>query len=195
MFLDEGKMDRKAVRSKILTGSLKVLKEKGARFTMDDLARCLSMSKKTIYKVFSDKEAILTDLVDNVFDQVAKDQKIILDDRDLSVVDKLRGILCVLPVEARGINFAELFRFRGKYPRPYQRMESRIESNWEPTFELIQRGIEERQLRPVNPSVIKVIYESTIERLLYGDRAAEMELDYNEALEEVASLIIDGIKS
>ena len=188
-------MDRKAVRSKILTGSLKVLKEKGARFTMDDLARCLSMSEKTIYKVFPDKEAILTDLVDNVFDQVAKDQKIILDDRDLSVVDKLRGILCVLPVEARGINFAELFRFREKYPRPYQRMESRIESNWEPTFELIQRGIEERQLRPVNPSVIKVIYESTIERLLYGDRAAEMELDYNEALEEVASLIIDGIKN
>lgn len=189
-----GKMDRKAVRSKILTGSLKVLKEKGARFTMDDLARCLSMSKKTIYKVFPDKEAILAELVDEVFDRVAKEQKVLLEDLSLSVSDKLRGILCVLPVEARGINFSEFFCFRDKYPKPYERMENRIESNWEPTFELIRRGMEEGEIRPVNPRVIKVIYESAIERLLYGRKTAEMELDYDEALEQIAGVIIEGIK-
>lgn len=188
-------MNKEQVRSKILAGSLVTLKTRGARFTMDELARYLSMSKKTIYRIFPDKESILADLVDDVFDRVAREQEMILCDRNLSTLGKLEGIFCVLPAEARGINFADLFCYRGKYPKPYERIEARIESNWEPTFRLIHEGINEGSIRPVNPHVIKIIYESAIESLLYGRNLAEMDLDYNEALEEMAAVIIHGIRN
>src|SRR3712207_6284786 len=109
-------MDRNEVKKKVLKGALAVLKERGVRFTMDDLAGHLTMSKKTIYKVFDDKESILCDLVDSVFDRVKSEQEEIMAYEGLSTVEKLRGILCVLPQETREINFAELYLAKERYP-------------------------------------------------------------------------------
>ena len=36
----------------ILEGTIKAFNEKGLKFTMDDVAKILGMSKKTIYTVF-----------------------------------------------------------------------------------------------------------------------------------------------
>ena len=43
------------LRESILEGTLKAFNQKGLKFTMDDLAGILGMSKKTIYTVFRDK--------------------------------------------------------------------------------------------------------------------------------------------
>ena len=44
------------LRESILEGTLKAFNQKGLKFTMDDLAGILGMSKKTIYTVFRDKD-------------------------------------------------------------------------------------------------------------------------------------------
>jgi AcrR family transcriptional regulator len=46
------------IRNAILEGTIQVFNEKGLKFTMDDIASLLGMSKKTIYKVFRDKEEL-----------------------------------------------------------------------------------------------------------------------------------------
>ena len=45
-------------KTKILEATIKVFNKKGLKFTMDDIASELSMSKKTIYTVFKDKETM-----------------------------------------------------------------------------------------------------------------------------------------
>ena len=40
------------LRENILENTLKVFNQKGLKFTMDDIAREMSISKKTIYTVF-----------------------------------------------------------------------------------------------------------------------------------------------
>ena len=44
-----------------------VYKKKGMRFTMDDLAKEMSRSKKTIYTVFRDKKHLFLEEVDFFF--------------------------------------------------------------------------------------------------------------------------------
>ena len=39
------------LRKMILNGTMEVFNEKGLKFTMDDIAKQLKISKKTIYKV------------------------------------------------------------------------------------------------------------------------------------------------
>ena len=56
------------LRVRILDEAAKLFNEKGIRFTMDDLARSLAMSKKTIYTVFKDKRSIMTETIDRFFD-------------------------------------------------------------------------------------------------------------------------------
>ena len=52
------------LKETILEGTLKAFNEKGLKFTMDDIAEKLGMSKKTIYTVFEDKESLFLDMVD-----------------------------------------------------------------------------------------------------------------------------------
>lgn len=51
----------------ILEGTIKAFNEKGLKFTMDDVAKILGMSKKTIYTVFRDKESMFLAMVDYMF--------------------------------------------------------------------------------------------------------------------------------
>ena len=48
----------------ILEGALQAFRQKGLKFTMDDIAKILGISKKTIYTVFQDKEALFLAMVD-----------------------------------------------------------------------------------------------------------------------------------
>lgn len=51
-------------RQTILEGTIRAFNRKGLKFTMDDVAKELSMSKKTIYTVFRDKESLFFAMVD-----------------------------------------------------------------------------------------------------------------------------------
>ena len=46
------------LREKILQGTMQAFNQKGLKFTMDDIAHILGISKKTIYQVFADKGVI-----------------------------------------------------------------------------------------------------------------------------------------
>ena len=56
----------------ILEGTIKAFNEKGLKFTMDDVAKILGMSKKTIYTVFRDKESMFLAMVDYMFDPLRR---------------------------------------------------------------------------------------------------------------------------
>ena len=85
------------LQKNILDATLRVFDQKGLKFTMDDLAKELSISKKTIYTVYDDKEALFLAMVDYIFDSIKESEQMILTDPSLSVVEKLHRILGVLP--------------------------------------------------------------------------------------------------
>ena len=51
------------MEKRIIEGALRIVARQGVRFTMDELATELGMSKKTIYTVFSDKNELLLAMV------------------------------------------------------------------------------------------------------------------------------------
>lgn len=76
---------------------------------MDDLAKELSISKKTIYTVYDDKEALFLAMVDYIFDSIKESEQMILTDPSLSVVEKLHRILGVLPEGYQNIDLRKLY--------------------------------------------------------------------------------------
>ena len=85
------------LREQILEGTLQVFNYKGMKFTMDDIAHNLGISKKTIYTVFKNKEEMFLELVDYLFDGIKEEELRIYEDDSLSTVEKVRMILGVLP--------------------------------------------------------------------------------------------------
>ena len=52
------------LKERIINAAIDVFSIKGLKFTMDDIAKHLSISKKTIYSVFLDKEEMLLAIAD-----------------------------------------------------------------------------------------------------------------------------------
>ena len=72
------------LQQKILEGTIEAFNQKGLKFTMDDLAGILGMSKKTIYTVFSDKTSLFLSMVDYLFDTIKESERAILENEALS---------------------------------------------------------------------------------------------------------------
>ena len=51
------------LRETILEETIQAFNKKGLKFTMDDIAALLGISKKTIYTVFQDKNTLVSEMV------------------------------------------------------------------------------------------------------------------------------------
>ena len=186
-------MNLEEAKERILEGTIVVFNRKGLKFTMDDLAREIGMSKKTVYSIFSDKESLFFEMVDYCFDRIKESEAKVDQDTSLSTTEKLRMLLGVLPDGYREIDFRQLYLLKAKYPAIYAKVEERLESGWERTLSLIEKGIKEGVFRPVHVSILKSMFEATLEQFFQRDILIHAGISYSEALDEVVRIMIDGI--
>ncbi len=180
-------------REKILEATLKVFNRKGLKFTMDDIASELGMSKKTIYAAFTDKESMFLGMVDYCFDKIKVQKDLVLEDEALSTTEKLRKVLGVMPDGYREIDFGKLYVLKDRYPKIYRQVEARLESGWEGVMLLIEQGIKEGVIRPINTCILKTMMEATLEQFFQRDVLVMNRISYSDALQEVVDILIQGI--
>ena len=180
-------------REKILEATLKVFNRKGLKFTMDDIASELGMSKKTIYAAFKDKESMFLGMVDYCFDKIKVQKDLVLEDEALSTTEKLRKVLGVMPDGYREIDFGKLYVLKDKYPMIYRQVEARLESGWEGVMLLIEQGIKEGVIRSINTCILKTMMEATLEQFFQRDVLVMNRISYSDALQEVVDILIQGI--
>ncbi len=181
------------LKERILEAAIGAFNEKGIRFTMDDLARRLNISKKTIYTVFQDKETLSIEMIDYCFDRIKESEAEVLQNENLSLEEKLRNILGVLPEGYRDIDFRQLYVVKEKYPSYYKKIEERLENGWERTIDIIQQGIAEGVFRPVNIPIYKTMLEATLEQFFQRDVLIQNGISYKEALDEVVNILVEGV--
>ena len=176
-------------KERILKGTIQAFNEKGLKFTMDDLARILGMSKKTIYVEFTDKNSLFLAMVDYLFDGIKESEEEIINNTD--IVDKITTMLGVLPESYKDIDLRQLYMLKDKYPVIYKRVEERFENGWQQTIELLKEAMEEGKVRKVNVDIFKMMMEAALEQrdiLIYNS------LSYEEGLKEVVGILMNGIK-
>lgn len=180
-------------RETILDATIDVFAKKGLKFTMDDIANQIGMSKKTIYTVFQDKETLFYEMVDYGFDNIKEGERKVLENDKLDTLAKIRAILCVLPEGYKEIDFRQLYQLKEKYPKIYLKLEDRLESGWENSIALLEKGMEEGVVRPMSIPIFKTMFEATLEQFLQRDVLIRNKISYKKALEEVVNILMDGI--
>lgn len=185
--------DTMELREMILEGTIKAFNRKGLKFTMDDIARELAISKKTIYTVFADKESLFLAMVDYMFDHIKESEAAVVQDTSLSTVEKIKKILGVMPEGYKEVDFRQLYLLRERYPVIYKRVEERLETGWETSIALIEQGIAEGVIRPVRIPLLKMMLEAALEQFFQRDILLRNQISYQEALTEVVDILVEGI--
>lgn len=182
-----------SLKQEILDATLEEFNERGLRFTMDQLARRLGVSKKTLYQTFPDKETLFMEMLETCFQAIKASEEAIYRDETLDVVEKIRRIMVVLPERYKTIDFRQLYELEEKYPRIYKKVAHKLESDWDNTLALLQQAMAEGRIRPVNLVVLQIMVTTTIETFIRTNRLIADNVSYQVALEEMIEIIMQGI--
>lgn len=178
------------LRTQILDAAAKLFQAEGLGFTMQQVAAALHISKKTIYTVYSDKEALLLDMVDMLFEKIHR-RKAELAALPLPLEERLRAVIIALPEEYAALDFRQLDALEEKYPAVAARVRRHLETGWEPTMALLEQGIAEKRIRPVNLTVLRRVLTAAFQQLLSGANDGS---SYAAELDDMMDIFMNGIK-
>lgn len=165
----------------------------GIRFTMDDVARRMRISKRTLYSHIRSKEKLIEDIIELTFGSIKEQEKLIMNDPGLDIVEKLKRVLCIMPNCIEPIDYRRIHEIKEFYPGLYGRIEYHLSAGWENTLYLIQEGIRQERLRKVKPMMLRQIFLGIFIKLLDKDFLAENNTSYQEAVEELVDIVLCGI--
>lgn len=177
----------------IVKASLKELSENGIKFTMDDLARRMRVSKRTIYETIPSKELLISDIIDMVFEDIKRQETQIAQSPDLDIVEKIKRVVCILPMNISPISYGRIYEIKKYYPELYEKIDNHLSSGWETTLELFKQGINEKKIRVVNLSIIRQLILGALRTLFDDEYLVNNKITYEEALQSMIDIIMDGI--
>ncbi|MBP1754144.1 MAG: TetR family transcriptional regulator [Firmicutes bacterium] len=181
------------LKEKIIDAVIEEFNEKGLKFTMDDIAKNMGISKRTLYTVVQEKEALFIEAVDTVFTAIKQSEREIVEDETLDIVDKLKKILIVMPERYKTIDFRQLYGLKSKFPRIYAKIENRLETDWDATFKIMEQAIEQGRIRQINLPVFQAMFNGTIEYYLSRSVLIDCQISYEDAMKQMLDILIHGV--
>lgn len=178
------------LKDKILDCATDLFIKDGVCFNLDDIASGLSISKKTIYKYFRNKEDLLTCAVDKLFDDISKEEHKIYDDPDIDDIEKLKKIITALPENSRFVEVTDLVELNQKYPNVAARMDFRLSSGWDLTLKLIDEIDRKGKFRKFDIDIFKLMVTSGLEKIMTTD---ELKGQYDIAQQKMMDILFNGI--
>ena len=179
------------LRTRLRAVGMELFRRDGLRFTMQQAAAMMHISKKTIYAVYPSKEALLLDMVDDAFTRIhARKQRIL--DGPGTLAEKLRAVIIALPEEYTALDLQQMDLLDEKYPRVAARVREHLETGWEPTLALLEQAMGEGVIRRVSLPVLQRMISASIEDFL-ADRTLDAQgISYTDALDEMISILLEG---
>jgi AcrR family transcriptional regulator len=180
------------MREKILSVTALLIKQYGLRkFTVDEIAAELKISKKTVYKYFTGKEEIIHAYFE---DTVASDQegirKALAGPADFK--GKIRSVVHSThkyPLPVSLLNEAKLF-----YPEEWEKVEELKKFKLESVKALLAEGEEAGAFKPgINFSVLCRMLQEVSEMFTDYDFLLRNKLTTTEAIDAALAVIFDGL--
>ncbi|MBL8966043.1 MAG: TetR/AcrR family transcriptional regulator [Spirochaetaceae bacterium] len=180
---------------RIREATLLEFNDQGPRFTMDDLARRLGISKKTLYEQVRDKESLLVMLVEEAWRSIKAQESLIVADASLDAPAKFRAVVAIMPVLGSALDYRRLSELQELYPAIRDRIDGHLEADWEVTLGLFEDCVALGKFRPVDRGVLREVLYATMERMLVDDFLERSGKAYEEALGEVLDLLVEGLRA
>lgn len=173
---------------------LRLLSSKGTRFTTEDLARALGTSKRTVYTYFENKYDIIDKTIEFVFREIGHADQQILEDESLSYTDRVRLYFKNIPDTyyiGVLIRYGEdLQRF---YPKLWEKISQHVDGIWDELILLVEKGIQAGLLHPVNTSVLHLMLNQTMSRMLDYEYISQAKFSFESGLQAMCDIILMGL--
>lgn len=175
------------MKQRILDAAVAEIELHGSSFRMDDLAKRLNISKRTLYENFHSKNEIIERILFDKSQDFYNLHKQILEDDSLDVVTKLKTYFTVksdLYAAISGEHYRLMF---ASVPSLLDQVMRTFERNWDLFGDLQRLGI----IRDLNIDILLLMLKGVVKSVFYdGQRNPQ---DCIDILTEAMNIILHGI--
>lgn len=178
------------MKKRILEAAVKEIELHGASFRMDDLAKRLNISKRTLYENFYSKNEIIEKIVVARAHEYHRLHHEILADESLGFEEKLRKYFTKLDVNntIRGDQYRVMF---AAIPSLIEQVERVMEEDWKELEVFLEKQIELGVCRQFNAQVLVNMLKSIVQTVL---RDSNRNPEYCfELFEDIVDIVLHGI--
>ena len=184
------------IKLKILRRSEDIFRLHGfSKVTMEEIASDLGISKKTLYKHFSNKEHLLKEIVNLNKCETADFIEKLLNDTSLPFMEKLErfmGFIAQLSTKLENPMTAELMRCQPEVWKDID--EFRAKHAYKNLSRLIQEGITHGAFRTdLNTDVVVVAYVAAIHSVINPATLSKLPVSATQAYKEIVKILFEGI--
>lgn len=184
------------MREQIIDEALALFDKDGFDFKLDDLAKRLHISKKTIYKYFKNKEDIFRTVIVESFDSTHEMQKKIYEDSSLTTEQKLIGVLSSRSKYESQVSIEKTMDIKNYYPDLYTLIMKGYMSQWGRVDDLMRQGIKEGIFRSnINIELVKTLLMDGMQMMHKDNFLKVSNLTYRDAIAQLISIVMEGIKA
>lgn len=188
-------MKDNSVKEAILDAFHKMVYEKGLRKTnLDDLAKELKISKKTIYKYFQSKDKLVTSVVDGIISDVTEINEKAMTDGS-SPIEKYMNTFTGVGNYLMKINPQFMKDIQILYPELWNKIENIRSQRLSLFYEIIRDGVNDGTFRAMNPTVAVQVITASISAVLNPGFLTGHSLTTEEAVDDLKRILLNGIRN
>ena len=160
-----------------------------------DIATSLGISKKTLYKHFPGKEAILRELVNSIKCQIDSKLCEIWSSENMDYVQKLKEIMNNIGTHTSKLRGPLLEDLRKNIPEVWEEINHLRRKSAEPEFTaLINEGVSKEVFRKdIYQRLIVLMYINAIEGIINPEVLSQLPLTADQVYETIIKILFEGI--
>ncbi|MFA3783580.1 TetR/AcrR family transcriptional regulator [Melioribacteraceae bacterium 4301-Me] len=163
------------------------------RITIDEISSKLGMSKKTIYKHFPSKEALISEMIKNFTSKIKNQIESVLEKNDSAVV-KIKNFILIIGAIASKVNDEWLFTVKNLYPDIWKYIEDfRNKMIIKNISKIIEQGKKEGLVVDIPTQIIINVFTGAVRNVVTPDFILNNNFSLQEAMKYTLTIFINGI--
>lgn len=181
------------MKERIIKTLLNILRTQGLKFTTNDLAKSLRISKSTLYANFKSKDELLEEMVDYVFATLDSEEQAILQSPDASLEEKLIATISIYPKDL-GPFQNHVYQYLYNMPTIREKAMAYNKRRFEHFNALLDEGVEQGIIRKNVPrSMFFQLLLLAQRGLMDPHTLATLNITYSDATNEALQILLHGI--
>lgn len=188
--------DENEIKEKILLKSFEMFHQFGcAKVTMEEIASALGISKKTLYKHFSNKEHLLNEIFSTVSCQTETFSNELFANENYTYVQKVKLMLEYVSEHVGKFNGPMMDDLQTHFPKIWENIHLFMKKKaWEKFSMLVDEGITHGIFRSdINKNIVVLMYVFSLQNLLTPEVLAQVPLSADQIYKTLINVIFEGI--
>lgn len=159
---------------------------------MDELAKRLGISKRTLYENFASKEEILNEIINLTLDEFDEQTHHIINNPNLSLLEKIRRTIIVVPKHNDFYDLRILEQLERYYPEQWARVNKEF-NEWDDLKGLLEEGIRSGLIVDRNIDLLMRLIIDATNLTLDQEFFLNNSISAEKALDSIVEILLFGI--